>query len=160
MHIRISRKWVLVILSTVVVIVAFMAFYTNSAQRVETLLKSGDYEKAVEFMNEHSYSKKDMSNLELIVEECINTTLNDLDKEKVSYEDTKSVLVAFSKLKVSEISELAQEKLDYVELENSCNVALKSAEKDYSDKKYIDAMATICGIDKSYSQYIIANDLY
>lgn len=132
----------------------------TSAQRVESLLRSGDCEKAVALMNEYTYSKKEVSYLETIVEECINTSMNEWVEEKASYEDVKVVLIAFINLKNSEISKLAREKLDYVKLENTCNIALKSAKKDYDDQHYIEAMVTLNGIDDSYSQYIIVDDLY
>lgn len=124
------------------------------------LLKRGDIEKVVTLMNKYTYSKKKTIHLNLIIREYIDTVLSEWDEEKKSYKYARAIFANFIKLNDREISKLAQKKLDYVELENSCDIAVQNAQKDYDDKNYIDAMVTLNDIDKSYSQYIFAEDLY
>ena len=130
-------------------------------EKISEALDKGQYDKAVELYN-NSIEKKSKISDEISerIASDIEESFIDWSEERVSYENTKNMLTAFSSLEQYDLSEKASKQLAIVEIEYNGDKHMNNAEGYYDKKQYLKAMDEINSIDSKWALYPMATDLY
>lgn len=158
---RKSFKKMLILIIVVITAFSLAACGKPAKEKIAEDLENGRYAEAVQLYNDKiDAESEDGIELAKMFEERVGSSVELWASEEMTYDDASAMLEAFSALKSSEVADKAAENLEYIKIEHEGSVLLEKAETRYSEGEYLEAMTTVKGIDKAYSLYSFAADLY
>lgn len=153
-----KRKVVFILIMTLILTFVLCSCGGTPEEKIKECLETGNYVKAVEIYNENSLENEE--EVEAIICDMIDTSVENWSAETISYDEVKEFLQAFSSIDNKELVDSAEDKLNFITIEDNGNCLYEEAEIYYGDGDYLSAMKSICEIDYSYSLYDSAQSLY
>ena len=142
------------------VCIIFCLFWFKPVNRVNYFLKQEKYKKIVSILNREKLKENDYVEIRLSIENYMDLMMKDWNEESISYEKASNVFAIFTDVKDMDICKQAKEYKKFIQVENTGNEIIESAEKDYVNGDYIKVMQEMLQIDQSYSQYEVVSSYY
>ncbi|MFQ9892172.1 MAG: HNH endonuclease [Emergencia sp.] len=131
-----------------------------TAEDALTYLKNEDYSKAVEVYNNLFDDDKSKDKVLSEIQNDIDSALERWSCNEIEYEDVKAMLEAYSTLNDESVANNASNQLDIIKVEFEGTNAMLAAEELFSSENYLSVLKKLKEIDRSYSQYDFARQLY
>ncbi len=158
-----KNKYVYIfIIVCILLIIPFPFVYKliNPVSRMTGYLEEGDPTEAVEYYNGKNFSDKNQSLIDDMLGNYIDDIKEQYNSNTLTAEDCIKALEILKNVKNSELTKKASDVLTAIISEDKGKEALAKASDLFSEKKYTDAMKTIKGISRNYSDYNKLKDIY
>ena len=129
----------------------FAQWYFSPEQRVIRLLKSGEYEEALELVEEESLDRDDEFEDELLIR--LEEIKKSFSENKLEFNSVMAELDTIEKMGIEKAQEKLPELRAYVDELNTSRTCYTTAEKFYADQAYADALKLYRQVIKSDSNY-------
>lgn len=157
-----GKKIARIILVTFLALIIFMGavIFLNPVGTVKKLIAGEKYDVLKTYYNMNLFSSEKQTEINALIADQMNDILNDWRGEECSDEEAEKVFKTISELNNESISKMAEDNIDYINIENKGDEAFAEAEKYYQSEDYVSAMRSIKSIDRTYSLFGVAEDLY
>lgn len=160
---KMKNKYVYIFIFVCIFIVIPLPFIyklINPISRISSFLEENDPTEAVEYYNDKNFSDKNKSRIDDMLGSYIDDIKNQYNNSSLTAEDCIKALEILKNVKNDELTEKANDVLTLIRSEDEGKAALANATELLSEKKYTDAMKTIKGISRSYSDYDKLKEIY
>lgn len=151
----------IIVLLAVLMITCLMASCASDPREaMDKYIAEGNYNDAVKLYNSKIVDTEYEAEYDDLFLNMIDETVAGWSEEAVDYQTAEELLEIFTKIENDELCALANSNAELIQIENTGNECLAKAEEAYAQDNLPEAMHQIRLIDKSYSQYDSAEELY
>ena len=123
-------------------------------------LKFENYRTVVEYYNKFDFTDEQEEKIDLIINAKIDEIYRGWEEYDISYDEAKSILACLQLINNNGIKERIEKDLLHMEIENTGDKALESAEIYLGDEEYLQAMKCLDEVDVTYSNYKTLEGIY